>query len=63
MKPLLGQGKEVLKSKLHRPKWHFGRGSVQIYVGDRKNAPVQTGNPGRSLQKEAGVVSGAGEAL
>lgn len=33
---LLGRGKEILKSELHRLRWHFGRGAVQIsYVGDR----------------------------
>lgn len=49
MKPLLGQGKEVLKSKLHRPKWHFGRGSVQIYVGDRKKRPGADWKPRTKL--------------
>lgn len=62
-RPFLVQGKKVLRSKLHRPKWLFGRGSVQIfYIGGRKTTPVQTGKAGRCLQED-GVVLGAGEAL
>lgn len=63
-RPFLVQRNKVLRSKLHRPKWHFGRGSVQIsYIGDRKTTPVKTGKTGRSLKKEDGVGLGAGEAL